>query len=177
MSPTNLIDTEILSAMRTNTQQNLLALSDQQPVMLVFLRHFGCNFCREGLAHIARNRKEIESQGIDIVFVHMSDNKTAEKYFTKYQLSGVPHISDAECTFYRAFGLFHGTVNQLFGLSTWFTGAKTVLKHGVEYGKLLGDSFQMPGVFMVYKREIADSFVHAHVAEQPDYFKLAKCCV
>ena len=44
-----------LMAMRARTQQGstLLELSKQAPVLLVFLRHTGCTFCREALADLA----------------------------------------------------------------------------------------------------------------------------
>ena len=43
------------------------------------------------------------SQNITPVFVHMTDNQTAEKYFAEYNWKEVIHVSDPETRFYLAF--------------------------------------------------------------------------
>jgi hypothetical protein len=45
-------DTEmaaVLREYRTETGRTLLELVDESPVLLIFLRHFGCSFCRQTL--------------------------------------------------------------------------------------------------------------------------------
>jgi hypothetical protein len=46
---------------KTNYGVTLNELSRISPVLLVFLRHAGCTFCREALADLAARRPEIES--------------------------------------------------------------------------------------------------------------------
>ena len=167
---------ELLSELTTQSGENLLALSADQAVMVVFLRHFGCTFCREAMADIAKRKQEIEAIGAKIVLVHMSDNKTAEKYFKKFNLSGCDHISDPECRFYAAFGLVKGTINQLFGLQTWMRTIQTGVIKGYGWSGQIGDGFQMPGVFVLQNGEIKESFVHKMVSDRPDYEQLARCC-
>ena len=43
------LDLEILEAIFTNKGNDLASIAEQNCVMLVFLRHFGCIFCREAL--------------------------------------------------------------------------------------------------------------------------------
>ena len=112
------LNKEPLHQMNLNTGETLFDYSLRQPVLLVFLRHFGCTFCREALADISKQRELIESQGSKIVFVHMTSTDIAERYFNRYGLDGAMHISDPECKFYAAFGLVKGNFTQLFGLST-----------------------------------------------------------
>jgi len=70
-----------------NSGESLAKISDQQPVMLVFLRFFGCSFCREAISDIAKRRKKLEGKGLRIVFVHMAQEPDiAEKFFKKYKL-------------------------------------------------------------------------------------------
>ena len=38
---------------------NLKMLSDEKPVLLVFLRHFGCVFCKEAMADLSKLKNEI----------------------------------------------------------------------------------------------------------------------
>lgn len=168
---------EVLNQMITNTGESLLNIAGQAPVLLIFLRQFGCVFCREALADISKRRKEIESTGTRIVFVHMTENEIAERYFTRFNLSNVIHISDPACNFYRAFGLMKGNFNQLFGLQSWIRGFSAVVVAGHGAGPQLGDGFQMPGVFVIQNGAIRESFIHNLSSDRPDYEELLKCCV
>ena len=166
-----------LAQMQTNTGQTIATMSEKRPVMLVFLRHFGCTFCREALADIAARQAEIEAAGTQLVFVHMSPNEVAERYFQRYDLAGAVHISDPDCRYYRAFGLLKGNFRQLFGLQSWIRGfnAGVVNGHGVGT-RQLGDGFQMPGIFVIQGGEVRESFVHKLASDRPDYEGLARCC-
>ena len=171
-------DLEILEEMVTNTGDNLHKLSFRNPVMLIFLRHFGCVFCKEAMDDIASKREKIESEGFQIVFVHMSDTRTAKEYFEKFNLQGITFINDPLQQYYKAFGLNRGSFTQLYGLQTWIRGYKLKKEKGyeLELAKKLGDSTQMPGVFILQDGEIKEKFIHANAAERPDYEKLLDCC-
>lgn len=166
----------LLQMMRTQNGESLEELSVQQPVLLVFLRHFGCTFCREALSDIAAKREQIEERGVRIVFVHMSENKLAERYFQRYELSGIDHISDIECHYYAAFGLTKGNFNQLFGLKSWIRGFEAGVVNGHFLGTQLGDGFQMPGVFLISQGQIQSKFIHKLSSDRPDYESLIQCC-
>jgi hypothetical protein len=170
---------EIMGEMRTNTGDDLLSLTYKSPVMLVFLRHFGCVFCKEALNDISLRRKSIECGGIRIVFVHMGDNETADEYFEKFNLAGSVHICDPSQRYYRAFGLQRGSFNQLYGLQTWIRGykVKQELDVELEMAKRLGDSTQMPGVFILQNGRTKEKFIHRIASERPDYEQLVQCCV
>jgi peroxiredoxin len=171
-----LVDNELLSLMTTNMGQTLLNLSEEKPTLVVFLRHFGCQFCREAMDDISKLRPKLTKQGTDLVFVHMADAATAEDYFKKFNLVGVKHISDPTCRYYAAFGLVKGSFTQLFGLQSFFRGFSVQAKYGNDMGKNLGDSFQMPGAFTIYNGEIKDSYIHRSAADRPNYSQLLDCC-
>lgn len=166
-----------LDKMVTVTGQSVIQLSRKQPVLLVFLRHFGCTFCREALADLAARRSELTKYNSQLVLVHMSDRETAERYFQKYQLGDTLHVSDPSCHFYRAFGLTKGSPKQLFGLQSWIRGfeAGVVKGHGVGT-RQLGDGFQMPGVFVINDGQVAAAFVHKLASDRPEYVDLVKQC-
>lgn len=170
------IDAEMMEKMVTNEGTNLQDLSMRSPVLLVFLRHFGCTFCREALADISKRRSLIEEEGVKLVFVHMANNEIAERYFNRYNLEGVTHISDPECKFYAAFGLVKGTVTQLFGLQSWIRGFQAGVLEGHGVGPMLGDGFQMPGVFVIQEGTVKESFIHKLASDRPDYKDLIQCC-
>lgn len=167
-----------LSAMRTVQGEFVRALSNDQPVLLVFLRHFGCTFCREALSDLAERKAQIEGYGGRLILVHMSDNETAEKYFEKYSLQNVDHVADPDCKYYEAFGLTKGTARQLFGLHSWIRGfqAGVIDGHGVGTQQL-GDGFQMPGVFVLRDGQVRQKFIHKLAGDRPEYVDLlAACC-
>ena len=169
----------LLPSMVTTKGDFLVDISQEQPVLMIFLRHFGCTFCREALADLAAKQDEIAAAGIHLVLVHMSTEEVANKYFKKYGLKKpVTHVADPECNYYKAFGLTKGSPHQLFGLQTWIRGfeAGVVKGHGVGM-RQLGDGFQMPGVFVIREGEVVNSFVHKLASDRPEYLSLVReCC-
>lgn len=173
----NKIKSAIFDEMVTNDGRTVKEISEEKAVMLVFLRHFGCIFCREALADIAKKRKKIEEMGSKIVFVHMTDNVVAERYFNRYELENALHVSDPVCKFYAHLGLVKGNFTQLFGLQSWIRGFSATVLDGIPVGlQQLGDGFQMPGIFVIQDGEIKDSFIHKLASDRPNYEELVKHC-
>jgi len=168
----------MLEEMLTNEGTSVYSLTFEGPVMLVFLRHFGCVFCKEALHDISLRRQTIEEGGVKIVFVHMGDEATAVEYFEHFKLNGATHVCDPAQQFYKAFGLHRGSFNQLYGLQTWIRGFQVKRELGVELemAKRLGDSTQMPGVFVLQDGRIRERFIHRIASERPDYEQLVQCC-
>ncbi len=167
------IDLEILNAMVTNLSENLMQLTRKKSVLLVFLRHFGCVFCKEALHDLADLKETFHKKNVQMVFVHMSDETVADEYFKNYNLEGVSHISDPICNYYTAFGITKGTFSQLYGLRTWIRGFEAKRSgFDLELAKNLGDSTQMPGIFLLNNGKILDHFIHKKTSDRPDYQKL-----
>ena len=61
------VDVFALDQIKTNTGQDLLSMTKEKPVLLIFLRHFGCVFCQQALKDIHKLRKELESKGVTFV--------------------------------------------------------------------------------------------------------------
>jgi hypothetical protein len=72
----------------TQSGESLVSLSEASQLLLVFLRHAGCTFCREALGNIARARPVIERTGARIVLVHMGDSGAIEKLIEKKRAGG-----------------------------------------------------------------------------------------
>ncbi|MBK8955636.1 MAG: AhpC/TSA family protein [Saprospiraceae bacterium] len=169
----NLRDT--MDQMITQTGESVLELSNKNEILLVFLRHFGCTFCREALEELSMIKKEISESKVQLVMVHMSTEELAFKYFQKYGLLEIQRVGDPECKFYKEFGLIKGTFNQLFGFRSWFRGIEAGLIKGYGFGMQLGDGFQMPGVFLISKGKILSEFRHKFPSDKPDYLKMVNC--
>lgn len=161
--------------MITNSGESVKGLSINQPVLLVFLRHFGCIFCREALVDLSEKREKIEANNIKLVFVHMVEPEIAYAYFRKYNLDNVTSVSDQDCHFYEHFGLVKGSFNQLFGLQNLIRGFEATMKGAIIGIKQIGDGFQMPGIFLIENGRITNQFIHNSVSDKPDYDRLVSC--
>lgn len=174
--PSAMSPAEAMSAARikggASVGRTLAEIAEESPVLVVFLRHAGCTFCREALADLRSHRFEIERHA-RIAIVHMGDDASAEAFFAKYGMADVARISDPERTLYRAFELGRGSLWQLFGPRVWVRGflAGVMAGHGV--GRLKGDGFQMPGTFLVHRGRIVRAHRHKDAADRPDYTEMA----
>jgi peroxiredoxin len=172
-----MVNRQNLSLIKTNKGHIISDLSDQQPVLLVFLRHFGCVFCKESLNDISKKRKKIESEGIRIVLVHMADFETADLYFKKFGIKNIEHVSDPECKYYAMFGLVKGSFSQLMGLKTWIRGFEiAATQQMLPSVARIGDGLQMPGIFLIRDCNVIESFIHNSVADKPNYESFIQVC-
>ena len=172
MSRSSQIDSALLSAYTSQTGQSLASLVAERPVFLVFLRHFGCTFCREAVAELADKRGAIEAQGAPLAFVHLGTEEKAKWFFTPYGLADVPRFSDPQGNLYQAFGLLRAELRQYLNsesilrmLSAWTRGHFAFFP--------AGDLERMPGAFLLQQGQIRKAFRHKLVSDRPDYLALA----
>jgi peroxiredoxin len=169
---TSHLDPAMLAMYRAQTGETLAELTAGRPVLLVFLRHFGCTFCREAVEEVSRKRSLLESGGTRLAFVHLGTEEKANSFFTPYGLADVPRFADPEGKLYEAFGLVRAELRQYLNqesilrmLIAWLNG------HFV--GLPAGDVERMPGAFLVKDGEIKKAFRHKLVSDRPDYLALA----
>lgn len=144
--------------------------------MLVFLRHFGCTFCREAMRDLGRIRHQIEDEkGVKLVLIHMSPENFADKMMKKFGLEGVLQISDPDKKIYQEFQLKRGTLRQLFGPRMWIRGFQAGILEGLWVGRERGDGFQMPGYFVLYQGKVIESYIPKDAADHPDFLEMASC--
>lgn len=129
--------------------KNLATLSHGTDVLLIFLRHAGCTFCRETLDELRKRREEWTSKRFHPVVVHMGSNAEGDAMMRSFALADIPTISDPDCRLFRAYELPRGSIGQLFGLSIWIRGFVAAIWKGYGFGKLVGDGFQLSGAFWV----------------------------
>ncbi len=165
----------LLGATRTESGRTLLDLVDERPVLLVFLRHFGCAFCRQAIDDVAKVRDKLNERGVQIVFVHLGSPERAKPYFEYYGLSDVERVSDPDASLYRnpVFALARVSLFQIFRPAVWIGWLRgAIFKYRI--GLLKEDIQQMPGVFFLKDRAIASVFRHRTIADRPDYLGLAR---
>ncbi len=166
---------EVMSEARTQDGTSLLERSLEAPQLVVFLRHFGCMFCREALARLSRDRAWIEASGTRLVLVHMASDEEARDFFAGYGLADVGRISDPRKWLYLQLGLGQASLWHALDVRLWWRSfaAAVLNRHGI--GRLAGDALQMPGVFVVHQGTLVSAFVHRTPADRPDYRQLSLC--
>ena len=165
-----------LGRFHTETGRSLLELVDASPVLLIFLRHFSCAFCAQTLDRLSQVRAPIEAKGVRPVFVHLGSPERAKPYFDYYHLSDVERISNPDASLYQlpAFALSRSNpFSHFLNLAVWkgwlFRGA--MMKYGI--GMIKEDAEQMPGVFLLKDRKIANAFRHKNISDEPDFLRLS----
>lgn len=125
----------------TGVQIQLSDLYAEHPITLVFLRHFGCSFCREQVAALRL------SPILGLVFVGMGEPDQTES-FRKRMASEHPYICDPDRVLYQAFGLTRGRLSDVLGPKMFVRGFGATLR-GHWVGVPIGDIWQMPGIFRI----------------------------
>ncbi len=182
MPPTPTTPTEdaelaaVLQEFQTESGRTLLELLDESPVLLIFLRHFGCSFCRETLDQVSKLRPKILSSGTQPVFVHLGTPERAKPYFDYYKLSDVERVSNPDGSLY-AQPLFHlprkHPLSHFLVPSNWMRWIKSAIRnYGI--GTIKEDGHQMPGVFFLRERRIIRTFRYRTIADEPDYLYLIR---
>jgi len=163
-----------LGGFYTESGRSLLDLIDESPVLLVFLRHFGCSFCAMALDRVSQLRPQIEAKGVRPVFVHLGSPERAKPYFDYYKLSDIERISNPDATLYQLQAFALSRTNPYlhpFNPAVWKGWLKgAMFKYGI--GMIREDGYQMPGVFFLKERRIARAFRHREISDEPDYLKL-----
>jgi peroxiredoxin len=164
----------VFASIRTESGVSLLALTEASPVLLVFLRHFGCSFCRQAISDVADLRGELDRHGVRPVFVHLGTPERAKPFFDYYGIGDVERVSDPEAAVYQlpvfALPRMHPALT-LFQPSVWMGWLKGALfKHGI--GAIREDGHQMQGIFFLKGPKIVRQFRYKTIADEPDYLKL-----
>lgn len=165
-----------LGKARTQAGDSLLEVTGRAPTLILFLRHFGCTFCKENLSDAARLWPSLERAGTQLAFVHLGTEAEAAEFMRAYGFEGMPRVSDPEARLYRAFALHRIQWWQLLNVSTWNRGWRS-LRSGNRQGKAVGDPLQLSGAFLVSRGRILGSFRQKFVSDRPDLEFLAACSV
>ncbi len=115
--------------------------------VLVFLRHFGCIFCRQHAKALSASAERIRLAGGQVVLIGMGTPQEAAE-FARSQDVPFPVYSDADRSAYRAYGLPEGSVGQLAGPRVIAASLRAVAD-GAGVGKSVGNRRQLPGTYIV----------------------------
>jgi hypothetical protein len=164
------IPTEVLDApvegLNLRGSGTLAGEIGDRPALLVFLRHFGCIFCREmvrDLRKLAEDRPDYPP----LIFVYQGTAEDGRTFFGEFH-PAARAIADAPKKFYTAFGLRRASFGQMFGIQVWTCSFRAMSK-GNFVGKPVGDPWLMPGAFLVHGADVLWSHHFAHQGDHPDW--------
>jgi peroxiredoxin len=119
------------------------ALTTRGPVLLVFVRHFGCLFCKEQVAEVLARREDFAARGVEPIVVGNGSVEDA-KAFAREHAAGLRVLTDPHREAYCAAGMKRGASTSMsFGVMKRATRA---MMNGYRQTKTQGDPFQQGGV-------------------------------
>lgn len=136
------------------TQTTLEDLAKDRGAALVFLRHFGCLFCRYQVAQLR------PAKDLPIVFVCMESPEEAAAFRAKLR-SPHPFLSDPQRVLHERFGVKRGTGRQLVNLNSFKQGLRA-MGSGSFQGKVTSDPMQLSAA-VVLDREGKPTWSHLAV--------------
>ncbi|WP_303674741.1 SelL-related redox protein [Vampirovibrio chlorellavorus] len=148
---------------------SLRTLSQDDPLLLIFLRHSGCTFCMETLTQLARQQDALKTAGLRAAVVMMSAPEAMETLWQRYGLQEIFPITDPDRRFYKAFGLSRANFQQVFGGSVWVRGFQAWTQGGHGIGPLDGDGFQLGGAFLIQAGQVIVSQPQTSAADPIDW--------
>jgi peroxiredoxin len=137
----------------------------RRPLVIVFMRHFGCAFCREHLIRLTRAHDEIRAAGADVIAIFQYRIEPTKRFC---ESRGVPFdcLGDPSRESYEAVGLGRGERKEYIGLNVmknWLKVARVGAVAGMPKG---GDIALRSGTFVV-DRAGRVAFAHYN-ASSPD---------
>lgn len=141
-------------------------MNARKMVILHFLRHLGCIFCKHSVANL-RELNEANPGFPPIVFVHQSPLEQGESFFDEYYPSAA-HISDPELKLYELF-----EINRLSGLQwlnpgMFMKGTLAFLK-GHRQTKAQGQEDILSGTFLFNKGHLVWQHRATYAGDEPDW--------
>jgi hypothetical protein len=156
-------------------------------ILLVFLRHFNCAFCKATICKVASYYKTLLQLNTIPVFVHQESEECANEYFSNlgafepYQplVRNMLRVSDPEGNlFYRKFNLEKASIfNSKIPLVRVMM-ILMVLLAKFRFSNLMftreerADSYQMPGLFLIENKKIQNIYNYKTIADNPQLLEL-----
>ena len=117
------------------------------PLVIAFMRHFGCAFCRQHLIDLKKAYGEIQQGGGDVIAIFQYGAEATERFCEAreipYECAGDPLREG-----YAKVELGRGGIREYLGWRV-FKGWASAAREGVFFGRPQGDAAQRPGTFVV----------------------------
>jgi hypothetical protein len=142
------------------------------PTLLVFLRHFGCPFCKETIAGL-RDATQRNPSFPPVLFFYQGSPTEGRAFLRRYWPEARA-VADPEAVFYEGLGIGRGGLLQLFhpGVVPALFRARAAGHSGGEGAG--GDPRRMPGLFVARGGEIVWSHRARHQGDHPEFGRIPR---
>ena len=130
----------------------LASMWAERPVVLALMRHFGCIFCKDQVAHLRLIVDDIHAAGAELVIVGSGSPQMAGFFAEDYDIS-TPVLTDPTRAVYRELEVRRPHRLAFLDPRVFVRGALAILHgHMQRFGpeSELGDTTQLGGVFIVW---------------------------
>ncbi len=157
-------------AVRVETVDGPCELSERWrdgPLVVTFMRHFGCSFCREHLEHLRSIYPQIREAGGDVVAIFQYGAEATKDFCDGRQLP-FSCVGDPLRAAYAELDIGRGSLRQLYGWGV----VKRMLPAARAVGGVRspqgGDIAQLPGTFVIAPGgRVALAHYSANAADNP----------
>lgn len=118
-----------------------------RPALLVLVRHYGCQFCREQLADLKDVMPRIEAQGVQPIVIGNGTPIMAQAFVEETGLQ-VPLYTNPGREVYAALGAKRPSALTFLNPKLWWNFLRSLAK-GNRPKQVQGDAAQLGGVFLV----------------------------
>jgi peroxiredoxin len=129
---------------------------------VVFLRHFGCIFCREHAVRLRKSYEEFTRRDLAVLAIGLGSAENA-RGFAEWLKLPYPVLAAPDTEIYAAWGLGQTTGADMLNPALVKAGVRALTQR-VTQGRATGDSKQLPGTFLVSPESVV---LWSHVAKHP----------
>lgn len=145
----------------------LSTLWHSAPTLLVFLRHFGCIFCRELLGKLNEHQSAISAAGLKVALIGLGNPEQAQQVCGQL-VPGALCLSNPSASAYTAFGFKRGGLLQLAGPQV-MSAAVRAARSGYVQGETTGDIAVLGGLFIIDPPgRIRHAYYSRYAGDNPD---------
>jgi len=159
-----------LQGMRLPTTNLSELIASEQLVMLHFLRHLGCIYCKNTVSELALLKSKFKKFPA-IYFVHQSKVDEGEVFFQKY-FPDAAHISDPTMEIYNLFEIKGLKPQNYFNPWMWLKGIKLLIKGHRNSIQPDSNILVLSGTFLFKNGTLAWSHRAKYAGDDPAWHKL-----
>jgi peroxiredoxin len=125
-------------------------LWSEDPVVLVWVRHYGCVHCRNHAVQLEGARSEFDAAGVRVVLVGQATPRQAAHFRRRLGID-LPVLADEKRESYRLAGAKVATAGELLGPKSVTAGLKATFESRgkVHQGRIIGHPAQLGGAMVI----------------------------
>jgi peroxiredoxin len=127
----------------------LSSIWKEKPAVAIWLRHYGCIFCREEAAEVNKIKPLLDKKGVDLVCIGNGPVRYAQGFLDETKFVGKLY-TDPELSSYKALDWKKETMlGALFSFSMW-KKAWSAYRKGFRQTQTQGEAGQLGGVLIAH---------------------------